>query len=244
MATTMKKSNIQTVTFHCDNIQLHGSLHLPETTNPPVVIGLHGLFSDSNSPKQIALARRCADHGIAYLRVDHRGCGRSSGDFHAQTTFQNRCNDLTAAATWIRNQPELGARLGLFGSSMGGAVALSMASCLKAAVVATVAAPIRWFPADDTVAQSAEAGQMPDSFWDQQMQFDISPRLATTQYAIIFHGTDDEVVPLSHGQEIYKTIQAPKEWVPLKGGDHRISLQKHQTELMETTLDWFLKFLF
>ena len=236
----MKKSDIQTVTFHCDNLQLNGTLHLPETANPPVVIGLHGLISDSNSPKQVTLAQQCAKNGIAFLRLDHRGCGQSSGNFNTQTTFQNRCNDVMAAATWIHNQPELGTRLGLFGSSMGGAVALSMASQLNAAAVATVAAPIRWFPATDTIAQSTGADQVSDSFWERQMQFDIGSRLATTQNAIIFHGTDDEVVPLSHGQEIYQTVQEPKKWVPLKEGDHRISQKAHQTQLMETTLEWFL----
>ncbi len=235
----MKRSDIQTVTFHCDNIQLNGTLHLPETAKPPVVIGLHGLFSDSESPKQLDLAERCADHGIAYFRLDHRGCGQSSGDFFTQTTFPNRCNDLMATVTWVRNQPKLGNRLGLFGSSMGGAVALSMASQLNAAAVATVAAPIRWFPATGTIAQSAGADQVSDSFWERQMQFDIGSRLATTQNAIIFHGTDDEVVPLSHSQEIYQTVQEPKKWVPLKKGDHRISQKEHQTQLMETALNWF-----
>lgn len=239
----MKRSNIQTVTIHSDKIQLHGSLHLPKTDNPPVVIGLHGLFSDSESPKQIDLAERCANHGIAYLRLDHRGCGQSQGNFFTQTTFTNRCHDLMTTAMWLRNQPELGTRLGLFGSSMGGAVALSMASQLKATAIATVAAPIRWFPADDTIAQAAGAGQMPDDFWDQQIQFDIRSRLAETQNAILFHGTDDEVVPISHGQEIYATVQEPKEWVPLKGGDHRISQKEHQSQLMETALNWFCSHL-
>ena len=235
----MKRSDVQTVTIRCDNIHLNGTLHLPENPNPPAVIGLHGLFSDSESPKQIALAERCADLGIAYLRMDHRGCGQSQGDFFTQTNFQNRCNDLMAAAMWIRDQPALGNLLGLFGSSMGGAVALSMASRLKAAAIATVAAPIRWFPADDKIAHSAGADQTPDSFWEQQMQFDILSRLTATQNAIVFHGTDDEVVPIGHGREIYDTIQKPKKWVPLENGDHRISQTEHQTQLMEATLNWF-----
>lgn len=243
MATIMKRPNTQAIFFDCDDIQLHGTLHLPERTQPPVVIGLHGLFSDGESPKQIDLAKRCTDHGIAYLRLDHRGCGQSQGDFFTQTTFANRCNDLMVAATWLRNQPVLGPSLGLFGSSMGGAVALSMAAQLNAAAIATVAAPIRWFPADDTIAQSAGAGQMPDTFWNQQMRFDILSQLPATQHALIFHGTNDEVVPFGHGREIYVSIQEPKRWVPLEKGDHRITQKSHQIQLMATTLEWFVQYL-
>ncbi len=83
--------------FISDSLRLCGILHLPLQKNPPVVIGSHGLLSSGNSPKQIALAQICNARGIAYFRFDHRGCGKSEGDFASVTTFKGRCTDLACA---------------------------------------------------------------------------------------------------------------------------------------------------
>ena len=65
------------ITFSSNGFLLSGALHLPTTDLPPVVIGSHGLLSNSSSPKQIQLARKCNEYGIAFFRFDHRGCGQS-----------------------------------------------------------------------------------------------------------------------------------------------------------------------
>ena len=62
------------LTFTSDGLQLQGVLHMPETDPPatarheraglpPLVIGSHGLLSNSNSPKHIALAREPSGSG-------------------------------------------------------------------------------------------------------------------------------------------------------------------------------------
>jgi alpha-beta hydrolase superfamily lysophospholipase len=79
------------ITFTSDGFLLKGMLHLPETSLPPVVIGSHGLLSNSYSPKQIALARECNAHGIAYFRFDHRGCGQSDGVFNESSMGGTVC---------------------------------------------------------------------------------------------------------------------------------------------------------
>ena len=64
-----------------ENFLLRGMLHIPTDEKGPVVIGSHGLLSSGNSPKQIELAKRCGEFGIAFFRFDHRGCGKSEGVF-------------------------------------------------------------------------------------------------------------------------------------------------------------------
>ena len=122
---------------------LKGYLHLPPVTNPPFVIGCHGLFSDKNSPKQIELAKHCNRLNMAYFRFDHRGCGESKASFEAVTSLDGRCTDLKAAANMLRTRDDLGDQMGLFGSSMGGSVCLAVAGDLAAHAVVTWAAPIR-----------------------------------------------------------------------------------------------------
>ena len=61
---------IKNFSFTSGDFQLKGTLHLPAgTPTPPVVIGSHGLFSTGNSPKQTALAEKCAEAGNRLLSV-------------------------------------------------------------------------------------------------------------------------------------------------------------------------------
>jgi len=71
-----------------------------------------------------ALTRR----GIAVLRWDDRGVGKSTGDFAKATTF-DFVDDALAATAWLRARPEVDARrVGLIGHSEGGLVAPIAAS--------------------------------------------------------------------------------------------------------------------
>jgi hypothetical protein len=68
-----------------------------------------------------------ADHltrqGIAVLRCDDRGVGKSTGDF-AKATEDDFVADTLAAVTWLRARPEVDAKhIGLIGHSEGGVVA-------------------------------------------------------------------------------------------------------------------------
>ena len=120
-----KNSGSKDITFLSDGLALKGTLHLPPSDKPPIVIGLHGLYSSQESPKQIALARACNALGLAYLRFDHRGCGRSQGEFEKVTSLAARCRDLKSAIETVKAWPDTSDQIGLFGSSMGGTVSQS-----------------------------------------------------------------------------------------------------------------------
>jgi alpha-beta hydrolase superfamily lysophospholipase len=131
------------ISFFSDGYQLKGTLHLPTDACPPVVIGSHGLLSSSESPKQQELAKRCNEIGIAFFRFDHRGCGKSQGYFPEVTSLETRARDLIYAVNMIRARTDTGDRMGLFGSSMGGAACLSVARQIGVDAIVTFAAPIR-----------------------------------------------------------------------------------------------------
>jgi len=133
----------KTIFFSYGIYQLHGTLHLPDCQNPPVVVGSHGLLSNGDSPKQIALADECVQQGMAYFRYDHRGCGKSTGEFSIATTFNGRCQDLRNAVKTVSELPETGDAIALFGSSFGGAISLALAEELNICSIVTVAAPLR-----------------------------------------------------------------------------------------------------
>ena len=232
---TGKKFIQNHINFNADGLKLQGILHLPEGRRPPVVIGCHGLYSSSNSPKQIALAEQCNRLGIAYFRFDHRGCGKSEGKIEDVTSLEARCRDLIAAAEIIGNTADLSDRLGLFGSSMGGTVCLSKAGKLAAKTVVTFAAPIRSNLSDE----QSESSRTEIVFDTAKRRFDITDGLSEISQILIFHGEADDVVPISHAREIYKLSKKPKKIIIQKSGDHPMSNKDHQQEFVREASSWF-----
>ena len=182
-------------------------------------------MSSGDSPKQIALARRCNQAGIAYFRFDHRGCGKSDGNLEADTSLQARCNDLSSAMMKIISLNLTTKEIALFGSSMGGAVCLAFAGRQQVASVVTVAA----------LYQSKGIIDRPE----MNLSFDVSDSLPNLKNILIFHGDRDDVVPLSHANVIYSRAQHPKRLIIQKKGDHRMSNKSHQEAFVREAAGWF-----
>ena len=213
------------ITFQSDKFTLKGTLHLPNVKRPPLVIGCHGLMSTGDSPKQIALADRCNESGIAYFRFDHRGCGNSEGTLEADTSLRARYNDLSSALQAVHSMDMTGDKIGLFGSSMGGAVCLSFASTRPIISLVTFAA----------LYQSSGLIDTPQ----MNLSFDLFNNLSNIQNILIFHGDKDEVVPLSHAETIYAHARQPKKIVIQKQGDHRMSRKRHQELFVREAVRWY-----
>lgn len=74
------------------------------------------------------LAHALAAAGVATLRYDKRGVGRSAGDWRAAGLFDN-IDDAGDALTWLAGQPEAdGDRLFLIGHSEGAVAATALAA--------------------------------------------------------------------------------------------------------------------
>jgi uncharacterized protein len=231
------------ISFYSGNFLLKGVLHLPGIERPPVVVGSHGLFSNSSSPKQIKLARKCNDCGIAFFRFDHRGCGQSEGNFKHVTSLEARCVDLVSAVKAIQSMADVGDELGLFGSSMGGAVCISAANIIEVNAMVTVAAPIRGSSVIEALKKAKDSNALPQPVVHRYLQSDISDKLAGLHHILIFHGEADAVVPVSNAREIFSKAARPKKLIIQKNGDHRMSKKEHQENFINETADWY-KFCF
>ena len=228
------------ITFTSGDFRLQGYLHLPPLNRPPVVVGVHGLFSSGDSPRQLAMAAACLRHGIAYLRFDHRGCGSSQGNFWEETSLSNRHTDLINAVRKLEGLPEIGDRIGLFGSSFGGTVCISAASARRFDALVSYAAPIRSRSLikhlDQHSFSETEAG-----FIRRNLLFDISPQASKIHHVLVVHGDADETVPVSHARDIFRLAGDPKKLWIQSGGDHSMNLPAHQQQFLEDALDWFEK---
>ena len=118
---------------NCRGDTLSGVLHRPEANSTGAsVILCHGMESSKNSDKLVLLSNALAGRGILALRFDFAYAGESSGKFE-DITCSGEVDDLQAAYALIQNRQP--GKTAIFGSSLGGTVAL-----LFAAREATVAA--------------------------------------------------------------------------------------------------------
>lgn len=126
------------VTFQSEGQTVVGTLALPRVgAEPyPTVLLLHG-FTNTRDELPVAgtnekmyerLARVLGDQGIASLRIDFRGSGKSDGAW-ADTTFTGQISDTLTAIHYLATLPNLDMdRLGVLGFSQGGLVAVEAAA--------------------------------------------------------------------------------------------------------------------
>ena len=231
------------ITFSSGGYLLKGILHMPDILRPLVVIGSHGLVSSADSPKQIALAHRCNEAGLAFFRFDHRGSGQSEGNFYEVTTLESRCEDLASAVRLMQKMDDTGDRTGLFGSSMGGAACLCTAREFDIEALVVFAAPVRSGPIVDAAASSDETSPEDLRFYRKNLDFDLSGGLDKLRNILVFHGDADEIVPPSDAEEIFLKALKPKKLIMQQGGDHQMNNPAHQGEFLRESVAWFRRIL-
>ncbi len=111
-------------------ITLAGTLTLPPGKDPsPVVLLISGSGPQDrnetiyNHRPFLVLADYLTRQGIAVLRVDDRGVGKSTGDF-SQATSEDFASDVLAGIEYLKTRKEINPeQIGLIGHSEGGLIA-------------------------------------------------------------------------------------------------------------------------
>lgn len=117
------------------NIFLSGTLSLPEGNGPfPAVVLISGSGAQNRDEALmghkpfLVIADWLVRHGIAVLRYDDRGVGKSQGNFTTSTTA-DLATDAEAAFLFLRQNTKINASsIGLIGHSEGGIIAPIVAS--------------------------------------------------------------------------------------------------------------------
>ena len=233
---------IETVSFQSEGQRISGILHLPEQKNPRCVIASHGLLSSKNSEKYIALGERISKEGIAMLRFDFRGIGESEGRIE-DDTVSSRIVDLSSAIDFIRSRPDLGNRIGLVGSSLGGFISL-----IKASMDKEIRAVVIWAtPLHMNDLKSKERDEdtplPPEAFFEDLPKHRLLPLLPKVSNCLVIHGEKDELVSVDQALEIFRNLSLPKEIHMIGGADHRLTDSIHRQRAMDLTVEWFKKYL-
>ncbi|MBW2058579.1 MAG: alpha/beta fold hydrolase [Deltaproteobacteria bacterium] len=224
------------ITFSVGGKRLAGVLHLPGRRSPPCVITCHGLLSNKDSEKYLALAALLSREGLAVLRFDFLGCGESEGKLE-DSTVTGRLEELTAAMEYVRTNEALGDMMGLMGSSLGGYLSLFKAAQERdVRAVATWSTPYRLSP------PSPDAEAIPvlgEGFYADLKTHDLIPILKDVRHCLVIHGDSDELVPLTHASVIYENVREPKRLEIIRGADHRFSDPEHREKAYRLTTAWF-----
>jgi putative redox protein len=215
-------------------VTLDGALHHPPARRTATALVAHSFAAGKALKSVKRICSGLADRGIAALRFDFTGVGRSGGDF-AQTTFRSMIEDVLAVVRFLR---ESGASPGmLIGHSMGGAAVLSAAARLAPMrLVCSIAAPSETASFAETLRARA-----PQIEGDETAEIELlgkrvriglpllkdlvrhdllsSVRSLPTP-ALFLHAPQDEVVPYDSALQLFAAAPAPKGLVTLRARDH------------------------
>lgn len=118
------------ISFDSQNAILSGTFTSPfSKTSFPVVILISGAGPSDRDGSILGhkplgiLADYLTRQGIAVLRFDKRGCGKSTGDYHNATT-EDFASDVLAGIEYLQSRKDIDStQIGLIGHSEGGIIA-------------------------------------------------------------------------------------------------------------------------
>lgn len=206
---------------------------------PSGPVRAHALFAHCfTCGKDLQPANRIAqtlnEAGIAVLRFDFTGLGKSGGEFE-NTNFSSNVADLVAAADHMRET--LAAPTLMIGHSLGGtATLLAAARVPEAKAVATIGSPanatnvLKQFECDvDAIDRDGEADvslagrpfKIRKQFLDDARGTNVADTVATLRKAVLFlHAPLDDTVAISHAGDLFGAAKHPKSFISMDKADH------------------------
>jgi len=217
---------------------IRGVLHLPNRKNPPYVIACHGLFSTMHSNKFTTIADTFTKAGIATIRFDFSGCGKSSGNI-SNTTISRRIEELSKVVDFSKNHPVLAKKFGILGSSLGGYVSLFFAAEHPVEALSVWATPFDLAETCENIPEN-DLKILNQSFFDDALKYKLSSILKKINNLQVIQGKKDLIVPWQHAEKIYNMANHPKKLLFFPEGDHSISTKYDREKAVNESLNWIL----
>jgi len=213
-----------------DKVRLHG-LWLPQADDSaPVLLYLHGARFDVRG--SALRMRRMHDLGFSVLGVDYRGFGRSTAGLPSESLA---AEDARAAWGWLAHEhPQ--ARRFIFGHSLGGAIAVQLATEVTDEAGLIVEGTFTSIP---DVVSTFRWGWLPVSPLITQ-RFDAASRIADVgSPVLVVHGSQDTLIPPELGHELFERAREPKRFVLVEGGSHHNTNDVGQPQYRQALAELF-----
>ena len=202
------------VTFDSKETGKPTKLHLLINGNDatkPVLLYLHGArWNVVGSAWRI---ERMRELGFNVVALDYRGFGKSDADAPSE---DKAYEDAQAAWHWIAqkypNQPRL-----IFGHSLGGAIAIDLATKVSDERGTMVEGTFTSIP---DVFSTLKYGWLPVR-WLISQRFDSEKKIAKIgSPLLVVHGAEDRVIAPELGKRLFDAAAEPKRFELVQGGSH------------------------
>ncbi len=203
--------------------EMISAIYLPNPAATYTLLYAHGNAEDLGQilPALLDLQQM----GFAVFSYDYRGYGTSQGN----PSERNAYRDIDAAyqylTTTLNVKPQ---QLIVYGRSVGGGSAIDLAShqpVAGAIVESTFTTAFRVLT------------RIPLFPFDKFSNIDKLDRLNCP--LLVIHGTDDEVIPFAHGQQLFAAAKEPKQFLWVDGAGHNnlrdIAGDRYSTALQQFT---------
>ncbi len=118
-------SSYEEVTILADDGEIElSSWWVENDLSQPTIILLHGVTSSKFSPDILLPMGMFNKSGFNILAIDFRDHGESTCEDGFYTAGQDETDDVVAAISWLKDKGVKSSNIGLYGSSLGGLVAL------------------------------------------------------------------------------------------------------------------------
>ncbi|MCT7954676.1 alpha/beta hydrolase [Laspinema palackyanum] len=185
--------------------RIHGWWIPSETSSSRVLLYLHG--NGVNIGANVNHAARFHQLGFSVLLIDYRGYGLSEGSFPTENTVF-----VDAETAWnylVQDRGIAPEQIFLYGHSLGGAIAIDLASRQPDAAGAIV---------QSSFTTMREMVDYRFHFWMFPIdlilthRFDSRAKISQLQIPVLFiHGTADPQIPSEMTEELYRLASEPKQ---------------------------------
>jgi len=208
------------------------------------VIFFHGFMSDMIGKKPISIQKFCNKRKLNFLKFEYSGHGKSTGEF----TKENISSWTNDAKQLIKSKIKQNNNLIFVGSSMGSWIALNLFPFFKKQIkgfIGIASAPeflerLMWKKFNKKIKKIIMQKKIynlsrADYVYPitKQLIFDgrknkvLNKKINSKIPVILFHGTNDEVVPLGLSRKIIKIFKNSRiKLIKIKNGDHSLSRKK------------------
>lgn len=224
----------------------------------PMVILMHGIFSSKDYGPMPQLAKGLAEAGIASIRFDFNGHGKSDGR-KQDMTIEKEIADAKAIWNYVQGLPYVSS-VGLLGHSQGGVIASMTAGRLAAE--GTVPAGVVLIAPGSVIKEACQGGKFFNATFDPKNPPEYircwgiyklgREYLVTTQQLDIFgsaaaydgpvlllHGDRDGIVPMWCSERYLEAYGANATLKVVEGENHTITRRRKQ--VVGETVTFFKK---
>ncbi len=222
------------------------------------VIFFHGFMSDMIGAKPIAIQKFCRKRKLNFLKFEYSGHGKSSGKF-INGNISKWTND---ARQLIKSKIKRDKNLFFIGSSMGSWIALNLFPSFKKQIkgfIGISSAPefleeLMWKKFSKKIKKIIMTKKIhhldhggfvypitKQLIIDGRKNKVLNNKINLKIPIVLFHGTNDEVVPINFSKKIFKIFKnSKKKLFKIKNGDHSLS-RKSDLKKICNELNYMIK---